>query len=153
VTELPAASAEQSSDLQTHDEQSTDDQSKDVQPQDTEPSLESLVGAWLTVPDVAERMGIALSAVRRLIEERELLSARIGERRVVAVPEQFLHEDVFRHLRGTFTVLADGGLDDEEILRWLFTPDPTLRVPGTPVDNLAAGFKTEVRRRAMEQAF
>ena len=97
--------------------------------------------------------GIALSAVRRLIEDRELLSARIGERRVVAVPEQFLHEDVFRHLRGTFTVLGDGGLDDDEILRWLFTPDPTLRVPGTPVDNLAAGFKTEVRRRAMEQAF
>jgi hypothetical protein len=26
-------------------------------------------------------------------------------------------------------------------------------VPGTPVDNLRAGFKTEVRRRAMEQAF
>ena len=122
-------------------------------PADAEPSLEALVGSWLTVPDVAERMGIALSAVRRLIEERELLSARIGERRVVAVPEQFLHEDVYRHLRGTFTVLGDGGLDDDEILRWLFTPDPTLRVPGTPVDNLAAGFKTEVRRRAMEQAF
>ena len=123
------------------------------QPDDAEQSLEALVGSWLTVPDVAERLGIALSAVRRLIEDRELLSARIGERRVVAVPEQFLHEDVFRHLRGTFTVLADGGLDDDEILRWLFTPDPTLRVPGTPVDNLAAGFKTEVRRRAMEQAF
>jgi excisionase family DNA binding protein len=116
-------------------------------------TLESLVGSWLTVPDVAERLGIPLSAVRRLIEERELLSARIGERKVVAVPEQFLHEEVFRHLRGTFTVLADGGLDDEEILTWLFTPDDTLRVGGTPVDNLAAGFKTEVRRRAMEQAF
>ena len=123
------------------------------QPPASAESLETLVGSWLTVPDVAERMGIALSAVRRLIEDRELLSARIGERRVVAVPEQFLHEDVFRHLRGTFTVLADGGLDDEEILRWLFTPDSTLRVPGTPVDNLAAGFKTEVRRRAMELAF
>ncbi|MGA8980291.1 MAG: Rv2175c family DNA-binding protein, partial [Pedococcus sp.] len=91
--------------------------------------------------------------VRRLIEERELLSARIGERRVVAVPEQFLLDEVYPYLRGTFTVLADGGMDDQEILEWLFTPDPTLRVPGTPVDNLAAGFKTEVRRRAMEQAF
>jgi excisionase family DNA binding protein len=116
-------------------------------------SLEALVGAWLTVPDVAERLGIPLSAVRRLIEDRELLSARIGERRVVAIPEQFLDEDVFRHLRGTFTVLADGGLKDDEILRWLFTPDSTLRTGGTPVDALAAGFKTEVRRRAMEQAF
>ena len=141
MTDQPTAPAEQPDDAEQSNsaEQSTD----------AEQSLEALVGSWLTVPDVAERMGIALSAVRRLIEDRDLLSARIGERRVVAVPEQFLHEDVFRHLRGTFTVLGDGGLDDDEILRWLFTPDPTLRVPGTPVDNLAAGFKTEVRRRAI----
>lgn len=118
-----------------------------------ETPLETLVGDWLTVPDVAERMGIALSAVRRLIEERELLSARIGERNVIAVPEQFLDEEVYRHLRGTFTVLADGGLSDEEILRWLFTPNDLLRTGGTPVAALAAGFKTEVRRRAMELAF
>lgn len=124
------------------------------QPADSaETPLEDLVGSWLTVPDIAERLGIPLSSVRKLIEDRELLSARIGERNVVAVPTQFLEEDVFRHLRGTFTVLADGGLNDAEILRWLFTPDETLRVGGTPVDNLAAGFKTEVRRRAMEQAF
>jgi excisionase family DNA binding protein len=142
VTDQPTASTQPSDNSEPSDDT-----------QQSEPSLEALVGSWLTVPDVAERMGIALSAVRRLIEDRELLSARIGERRVVAVPEQFLHEDVFRHLRGTFTVLADGGLDDDEILRWLFTPDPTLRIGGTPVDNLAAGFKTEVRRRAMEQAF
>jgi excisionase family DNA binding protein len=118
-----------------------------------ETPLEDLVGSWLTVPDIAERLGIPLSSVRKLIEDRELLSSRIGERKVVAVPAQFLEEDVFRHLRGTFTVLADGGLNDAEILRWLFTPDETLRIGGTPVDNLAAGFKTEVRRRAMEQAF
>jgi excisionase family DNA binding protein len=119
----------------------------------SEVPLERLVGSWLTVPDVAERMGVPLSAVRRMLEERELLSSRVGERRVVGVPEQFLDQRVLRHLRGTFTVLADGGMDDEEVLRWLFTPDPTLPVEGTPVDALAAGFKTEVRRRAMEQAF
>lgn len=125
----------------------------DQTPTSPEPSLEDLVGSWLTVPDIAERLGIPLSGVRRLIEERELLSARIGERNVVAVPEQFLLEQVYPYLPGTFTVLGDGGMSDDEILRWLFTPDATLRVPGTPVDNLAAGFKTEVRRRAMEQAF
>jgi len=119
----------------------------------TEPPLEELVTDWLTVPDVAERLGVPLSSVRRMIEDRELLAARTGERRVVSVPAQFLHEHVLPHLRGTFTVLADGGMHDDEILRWLFTPDETLRVSGTPVDNLAAGFKTEVRRRAMEQAF
>jgi excisionase family DNA binding protein len=119
----------------------------------TEAPLETLVGSWLTVPDVAERLSVPLSAVRRMLEDRELLSARVGERRVVSVPEQFLDERVLRHLRGTFTVLADGGMGDEELLRWLFTPDPTLPGEGTPVDALAAGYKTEVRRRAMEQAF
>ena len=119
-----------------------------------ETPLETLVGEWLTVPDIAERLGVRLADVRRLIDDREVLAARIGERRVVAVPAKFFDaEGVLAALKGTFTVLGDGGLDDDEILRWLFTPDPTLRVPGTPVDNLAAGFKTEVRRRAMEQAF
>ena len=119
----------------------------------TDPDLETLVGSWLPVPDVAERLGVPLSQVRRMLEERELLGHRVGERRIVAVPEQFLDESVLRHLRGTFTVLADGGMDDEEILRWLFTADSTLGHGGTPVDALRAGFKTEVRRRAMEQAF
>jgi len=118
-----------------------------------EQPIEALVPSWLTVPDIAERLRLPLSAVRRMIEDRELLALRIGERRVVSVPEQFLDEAVLRHLRGTFTVLADGGMDDDEIVRWLFTPDQTLPVAGTPVDALAAGFKTEVRRRAMEQAF
>ena len=49
-------------------------------------------------------------------------------------------------------MLADGGLDDLEILVWLFTPDPSLPAPGAPIDNLHAGFKTEIRRRAMELA-
>ncbi len=115
--------------------------------------LEQLVGQWLTVPDIAERLGIPLSSVRRMIEDRQLLSARVGERSVVAVPEKFLDEAALPHLRGTFTVLADAGMDDEEILRWLFTPDPTLPVEGGPIDALAAGFKTEVCRRAMVSAF
>jgi hypothetical protein len=51
------------------------------------------------------------------------------------------------------TVLSDGGMHDEEILRWLFTPDETLPAPGAPIDSLHAGFKTEIRRRAMETAF
>lgn len=116
-------------------------------------SLEQLVGDWLTVPEVAERLGVRLSAVRGMIEDRQLLAARVGERSVVAVPERFLDEAALPHLRGTFTVLADAGLRDEEILRWLFTPDDTLPVPGAPIDALVAGFKTEVRRRAMETAF
>ena len=119
-----------------------------------ETPLEDLVGPWLTVPDVAERLGVPLSTVRRMIEDRELLAARIGERRVVAVPARFLDETALPHLKGTFTVLARR--------RHARRGDPALAVhprrrpfpsTGAPIDALAAGFKTEVRRRAMEQAF
>ena len=127
-------------------------------PQDAAPAptddLEALVGTWLTIPDIAERLGLPLSTVRRLVEDRELLAHRIGERRVVAVPAGFIGDDGPLHaLKGTFTVLADGGMSDTEILRWLHTPDDTLPVPGSPIDAIHAGFKTEVRRRAMEEAF
>lgn len=121
---------------------------------DTTPDLETLVPDWLTVPDLAERLGLRLSDARTLLEDRELLAVRIGERRVLAVPTGFVDDDgPLPALRGTFTVLADGGMSDEEIVRWLHTPDDTLPVPGTPLDAIRAGFKTEVRRRAMEEAF
>ena len=116
--------------------------------------LESLVGEWLTVPDAAERLGLQLSQVRQLIADREVLAARIGERRVVAIPARFFDETGPRpELRGTFTVLADGGMDDDEIIEWLHTPDATLPVEGAPIDAMLAGHKTEIRRRAQELAF
>jgi len=116
--------------------------------------LEALVGEWLTVPDIAERLGLRLSDVRQLITDRQILSVRIGPRHVISVPAKFVNEDgLLPELPGTFTVLRDGRMTDAEILRWLFTPDSTLPVPGAPMDALLAGFKTEVRRRAMEAAF
>jgi len=128
-------------------------ESSDLPATDTA-DLEQLVGEWLTVPDVAERYSLPLTHVRRWIQDRELLGVRLGERHVLKVPARFLGEDgPLPELRGTFTVLGDGGMGDEEALRWLFTPDATLPAPGAPVDSLIAGFKTEVRRRAMELAF
>ncbi|MBM6404028.1 DNA-binding protein [Phycicoccus sp. CSK15P-2] len=116
--------------------------------------LEELVPSWVPVPDLAERYGLRLSSARSLVEDREVLAARVGERQVLAVPEGFLGDHgPLPALKGTFTVLADGGMDDDEIIRWLHTPDPTLPVPGSPLDAIRAGFKTEVRRRAMEEAF
>jgi hypothetical protein len=116
--------------------------------------LDALIGAWLTVPDVAQLQGVPLSTVRKQLQDRELVAVRRGERSVVSIPEVFVTQDGPRpELRGTVTVLADGGMSDDELLVWLFTPDPTLPVPGSPMDALLAGHKTEVRRRAMEQAF
>jgi Rv2175c C-terminal domain of unknown function len=116
--------------------------------------LEQLVGEWLTVPDVGERFGLRLSDVRQMIEDRQVLGVRIGARNVMSVPARFFGEaGPLPELPGTFTVLGDSHMNDAEILRWLFTPDDSLPVKGAPIDALLAGFKTEVRRRAMEAAF
>ncbi len=121
---------------------------------DEDADLESLVASWLYLPDIAQRYGIPLSRVRRHIADREVLTHRVGPNKALAVPEGFLGADGPRpELRGTFTVLADGGMTDDEIIRWLHTVDATLPGGGSPLDALAAGFKTEIRRRAQALAF
>ena len=121
---------------------------------DNDSDLEQLVGEWLTVPDIGERFGLRLSDVRQMIVDRHVLGVRIGPRSVLSVPSRFFGDaGPLPELPGTFTVLGDSGMTDAQILRWLFTPDDTLPVRGAPIDALLAGFKTEVRRRAMEAAF
>lgn len=115
--------------------------------------LERLVPAWIAVPDAAHRQGVPVSAVRRQLKDRELLGARRGPNNAVYLPDDFVTEEGPRpELRGTFTVLSDGGMSDLELLVWLFTEQEDLR-GGTPMGALLAGHKTEVRRRAMETAF
>jgi hypothetical protein len=115
-------------------------------------SLDSLVGEWLTLPDVAERLGLDVGKVRRLLQDRDLVATRRGERNVLSVPAALIVDSApLPELRGTLTVLADSGYVDDAALRWLFTPDDTL--PGTPVDALRAGRKSEIRRRAQALAF
>jgi hypothetical protein len=117
-------------------------------------ALEALVGDWSYLPDIAERYGVALSRVRRYLADRELLTHRVGPNRALAVPSDFLGPDGPRpELKGTFTVLGDGGMSDLEIIRWLHTVDTSLPGGSTPLAALAAGFKTEVRRRAQALAF
>lgn len=130
------------------------DNNEDVPDPHLDDDLEQLVGEWLTVPDIGELMGLRLSDVRQMIEDRQVLAVRLGPRNVVSVPSKFFNEEgPLPELPGTFTVLGDSRMSDAEILRWLFTPDDTLPVQGSPMDALLAGFKTEVRRRAMEAAF
>lgn len=114
--------------------------------------LDALVGDWLTLPDAAELLGLDVGKVRRLLQDRNLVAVRRGERNVLSVPAALVVDAApLPELRGTLTVLADSGYDDEAAVRWLFTPDDSL--PGTPVDALRAGRKTEVRRRAQALAF
>lgn len=113
--------------------------------------VDQLVGPWLTLPDVAERLGVDVGKVRRLVRDRYLLALRRGDPKVLSVPEALLHQgQPLPELRGTLTVLADSGFDDVAAMEWLFTPDDSL--PGTPVEALRAGRKTEIRRRAQALA-
>jgi len=113
---------------------------------------DELVDAWLPLPDIAERSGLGISQVRRRIEERALIGVKRGDRGVFQVPELFLDADSLplKHLRGTLTTLLDAGFDEEAAIVWLFTPDDSL--PGRPIDQLRAGSKGEVRRRAQALA-
>ncbi|WP_244328289.1 Rv2175c family DNA-binding protein [Yimella sp. cx-51] len=116
--------------------------------------VETLVGAWLSVPEVADALGLPHRTVRRMIDDKELLSARIGPNESVAVPAAFIKDGaLLPALPGTITVLLDARLSADEALRWLFTPDPTLPVVGAPITMLQLGRKAEVRKRASELAF
>lgn len=114
--------------------------------------LDELVSAWLTLPEVAERLDLPVNRARQLIKERQLVAVRRGERRVLSVPAAFLDgTQILKGLPGTLTLLADNRYSDEESVRWLFTPDESL--PGTPVQALAENRGTEVRRRAHALGF
>lgn len=137
-------------------------------------ALDALVDEWLTVPDVAERLGIDTGKVRRLVHEGRLAVVRRGPSFVVSIPAAFLvpehlenpanstlnapapvpHEDgspaarwaVLASLYGTFTLLRDSGFEDAEAIEWLYSPDDTLGM--TPIEALRTGRKTAVRRIA-----
>ncbi|MCL2089775.1 MAG: Rv2175c family DNA-binding protein [Micrococcales bacterium] len=119
-------------------------------------------GSWLTVPDLAERLGLTLAKARRLVSDRYVLGTRRDG--VLVVPAEFLVPGhlanpaapgdpasapawvVLASLPGTITVLTDVGFSDDEALDWLFAPDDQLGT--TPVAALRAGHKSAVRRLA-----
>lgn len=114
--------------------------------------IENLVGEWLTLPDMAEALDVDIRQIHRLIDDRKIVALRIGERPVRSVPAQFVVDgQVVESLKGTLAILQDAGYTDEEAVRWLFTADETL--PGTPMQALHAGRKTEIRRRAQALAW
>jgi len=105
---------------------------------------------WLTIPELVETLGISVSKVRRLIEDRSLLAVRVDG--VLRVPEVFLRDgEPLVELKGTLVVLHDAGFSDDEAMHWLLTPDDVIGAP--PIDALRAGRKAEVRRVAQALGF
>lgn len=113
--------------------------------------LDDLITDWLTLPDVAQRLDLEISRVHRLIEDGELIAVRRGDPVLRMIPAQLLTDDAIApYLKGTVTLLRDGGFDDGQLLAWLFTEDDSL--PGRPIDHLRSGQRGEVRRRAQALA-
>lgn len=116
--------------------------------------LETLVGEWLSIPEVADAIGVRQRQVRKMITDGDLLAHRIGRNLAVGVPAVFIRDgELLPSLAGTVTVLRDARLTDDEAMHWLFTPDETLPLPGSPMQMLLAGRKAEIRKRASELAF
>nr|WP_169833327.1 Rv2175c family DNA-binding protein [Corynebacterium phocae] len=106
----------------------------------------------LTLPEVADRLGIVVSRVHDLLHDRKMIAWR-NKDGIRLVPELFFNakDKVSKYVTGTITVLTDAGYSDEEIFAHLFTADDTL--PGRPIDALHGHLAREVIRRAQASAF
>ncbi|MGH3760688.1 Rv2175c family DNA-binding protein [Actinophytocola sp.] len=104
----------------------------------------------LTLPDVAERLELAVTKVRQALRDGQLVAVRRDG--TLRVPAAFITDDgsIVKGLPGTITVLADAGFTPDEMVRWLFTADDSL--PGRPIDALRATGGREVKRRAQALA-
>ena len=115
-----------------------------------DPVADGLVGDWLTIPEVADRLGLPPGRVRQLLRDRKLVAV-LRPDGAMWVPAAFLDGDhILKGLHGTLTLLFDCGFDEPESLRWLFTADDSL--PGTPIQAMTEHRGTEVNRRAQALA-
>ncbi len=101
--------------------------------------------ALLSVPEVAQHLGVPVTRVHQYLREGQLIAVR--EDGVRGVPADFLQDgEIVKSLRAVITLLRDARFSDEQIVEWLRESDDTL--PGTPIGALRANRGTEVKRRA-----
>jgi hypothetical protein len=113
---------------------------------------------WLSLPEVAEALGIDLRDVRTALSDGMMLAVRRGGNGACVVPADFLVVDpdsgrqvILPSLRGTIVQLRDSRFTDEEVIRWLFSTDELLGE--APIEALRAGRTHSVRRAAQSLAF
>ena len=105
---------------------------------------------WINLPDLAEDLGVTVSKVHQMIRDRTLLAVKRDGIRVVPA-ELVANSTVLKHLPGVLTLLHDAGYNDEEALRWLYTPDDSL--DGNAALGLGGDRAREVKRRAQALGF
>ncbi|HEY6274777.1 MAG TPA: Rv2175c family DNA-binding protein [Streptosporangiaceae bacterium] len=115
-----------------------------------DPLADTLVGDWLSLPEVAARLGFPPGRIRQLLRDRKLIAVQRPDG-TMGVPAAFLDgNQIIKGLHGTLTVLFDCGFDEPESMRWLFTADDSL--PGTPIQAMTERRCTEVNRLAQALA-
>jgi hypothetical protein len=103
---------------------------------------------FVSVPDIADRLGVVVTKVHQLLRDRTLIAVRRDGKWVI--PAEFVADgEIVRGLSGTITVLADAGFGDDEIVGWLFADEPS----GTAMAALRAGQVKAVHRRAQIAGF
>jgi Rv2175c C-terminal domain of unknown function len=115
------------------------------------------------LPAVASILRIPVTKVHQHLRERHLIGIRRNG--VIVVPKAFFDASghLAKSLPGLLVVLLDGGYQETEIVRWLFTPDPSLTISrdgateaqsnARPVDALHSHQAREVLRRAQAMAY
>ena len=115
------------------------------------------------LPRVAQLLGVPVTKVQQQLREGHLVAVR--REGGLVVPKVFFTDtgEVVKSLPGLLTILHDGGYRDTEIVRWLFTRDPSLTITrdgsrdaisnARPVDALHAHQAREVVRRAQAMAY
>lgn len=115
------------------------------------------------LPAVADLLGIPVTKVHQQLRDGHLVAVRRNG--TLVVPKIFFDDSghVVKSLPGLLVVLHDGGYRETEIVRWLFTPDPSLTITrdgstdkqtnARPVDALRSHQAREVVRRAQAMAY
>ena len=103
------------------------------------------VDSWLTIDEVAQRIGVSASKVRRLIEEHTLFAIRVEKE--PKIPAHLIQNgEPLPSIRGTMFLLLDSGLTESEAIEWTYAENENLG--GRPIDWLLQGHKAPVRRAA-----
>jgi hypothetical protein len=107
----------------------------------------------LPLPDVAERTGRDIMAVRQLLKDGKVLGSRRPDDDILCILADQIDDEgnPVKHLPAVITLLRDARYSDEEALRWLTTADES--IPGTPLQALRDNRGTEIKRRAQAAGF
>lgn len=135
--------------------------------------LDTEYGDLLSMQEAAQLLGVPRTRIKQLTRDNELIVVRrdgqqmVPARLLEVIPAEdmvILQEEAARakeefngthrplwNLRGTLTVLRDGGFSSEEIAHWLWTVDDELEV--SPIQALENGRHHHVNLVAATKGF